>query len=277
MGAQEKLGPAPPAVNADAAVMSFPGETLDVWQGFRRHRFQADGCEAWIVEPKKALPGKPVSWCLEFPDAFVNRCAAPQLLEAGFHHAHIVVGNTYGCAAAVAHFDQFYQTLQAAGFGKKVSLIGLSRGGLYAYRWASVNPEKVAVIYGDAPVCDIKSWPGGKGAGKGSPSDWKSLMELYGFKNEEAALAWKGNPIDTLAPLAKAGIALIHVVGDADDVVPAAENTAIVEKRYQALGGEIKVIHKPGVGHHPHGLENPGQVVEFILQHQVTESPSSGN
>ena len=235
------------------------------------------GCEAWLVEPKKALPGKPVSWCMEFPDAFVDRCAAPQLLEAGFHHAHIVVGNTFGCPAAVAHFDEFYKTLQASGFGKKVTLIGLSRGGLYAYRWASANPGKVAVIYGDAPVCDIKSWPGGKGEGKGSPADWKSLMGLYGFQSEEEALAWKGNPIDTLAPLAKAGIALIHVVGDADDGVPVAENTAIVEKRYLALGGEIKVIHKPGVGHHPHGLEDPGPVVDFILKHQVPEAPASRN
>ena len=31
--------------------------------------------------------------------------------------------------------------------------------------------------------------------------------------------------------------ALIHVVGDADDAVPVAENTAVVEQRYKALKG----------------------------------------
>jgi hypothetical protein len=123
------------------------------------------------------------------------------------------------------------------------------------------------VIYGDAPVCDFKSWPGGKGKGTGSPGDWKALMKCYGFENEAAALAYTGNPIDLLAPLAQAKVALIHVVGDADNVVPVAENTALIEERYQKLGGTMQVIHKPGVGHHPHGLGDVGPVVEFILKH----------
>jgi pimeloyl-ACP methyl ester carboxylesterase len=131
----------------------------------------------------------------------------------------------------------------------------------------SENPDKVAVIYGDAPVCDFKSWPGGKGKGKGSTSDWTALLKCYEFKDEAEALAYRGNPIDTLAPLAKAKVALIHVVGDADEVVPVAENSALVEERYRLLGGEIQVIHKPGVGHHPHGLEDPSPVVKFILEH----------
>lgn len=251
--------------------MSFPDETVDNWQGFKRHNFMVDGCKAWVVEPSKPLAGLPWSWCMEFPDAFVDRCAAPQLLKAGFHHVHIVVGNTFGCPESITHFNAFYKVLQQHGFAKKANLIGLSRGGLYAYRWASENPGHVATIYGDAPVCDFKSWPGGKGKGKFSPNDWSSLMNCYHFKDESQSLAYKGNPIDTLDKLAKAKIALIHVVGDDDTVVPVAENTAIVEQRYQKLGGEIQVIHKPGINHHPHGLEDPKPVVEFILKHQKTE------
>jgi len=57
------------------------------------------------------------------------------------------------------------------------------------------------------------------------------------------ALAWKKNPVDELEPLAAAKIPLLHVVGDADDVVPVAENTALIEARYTALGGKITVIH----------------------------------
>lgn len=249
------------------AAVSWPGEKIDTWNGFTRHRFTVDGCEAWVVEPKTALPGKPWSWCLEFPDAFVERCAAPQLLARGFYHAHISVGNTFGCPAAVKHFYAFYDAVCVQGLASKVALIGLSRGGLYAYRWAAENPEKVSVIYGDAPVCDFKSWPGGKGKGAGSKSDLNALMTCYHFKDEAEAMAYMGNPVDILAPLAKANVALIHVVGDADEVVPVAENTAIVEKRYRELGGEIRVIHKPGVGHHPHGLENPAPVVDFIIGH----------
>ncbi len=250
-----------------AADLSFPDEKIDDWHGFKRHSFQADGCAAWVVEPKTALPGNPWSWCMEFPDAFTDRCAAPALLAAGFHHVHITVGNTFGCPAAVKHFNAFYELLVARGLAPKAVLIGISRGGLYAYRFASEHPERVAVIYGDAAVCDFKSWPAGKGKSKGSPGDWASLMKLYGFKDEAEALAYRGNPIDQLEPLAKAKVALIHVVGDADDTVPTEENAGIIETRYRALGGEFQIIHKPGVGHHPHGLDDPGQVVQFIVQH----------
>jgi hypothetical protein len=55
------------------------------------------------------------------------------------------------------------------------------------------------------------------------------------------------------------------VVGDADEVVPVAENTAILEERYNKLGGKIRVIHKPGIGHHPHSLQDPAPIVDFIL------------
>ena len=173
-------------------------EKVDTWNGYTRRTFTVDGCQAWVVEPKQALPGKPWSWCMEFPDAFTEQCAAPALLAKGFHHVHIVVGNTFGCPAAMRHFNAFYDVLQSRGLAKKAVLIGISRGGLYAYRWASENPDKVAVIYGDAPVCDFKSWPGGKGQGSGSPGDWKKLLQDYGFQDEAEALAYRGNPIDVL-------------------------------------------------------------------------------
>lgn len=256
-----------PLIAGESAPLAWPDETTDTWHGFKRHRFTVDGCAAWVVEPAQAAPGKPWSWCMEFPDAFTERCAAPALLAKGLHHAHIVVGNTFGSPEALRHFTAFHTAVTAHGLAPRTVLIGLSRGGLYAYRWAAENPDKVAVIYGDAPVCDFKSWPGGKGTGKGSAADWQSLIRCYGFKDEAEALAYRGNPIDTLAPLARRSIALIHVVGDADDVVPAAENTAIIEERYRKLGGTVKVIHKPGIGHHPHGLEDPAPVVDFILEH----------
>jgi pimeloyl-ACP methyl ester carboxylesterase len=241
-------------------------DRIDRWHGFTRRNFVCDGCEAWIVEPKDALPGKPWSWCLEFPDAFTDRCAAPALLARGFHHAHIVVGNTYGSPGAMKHFEAFHAELVKRGLAPTAALIGISRGCLYAHRFAAEHPDKVSVIYGDAGVCDIKSWPGGKGVGKGSPGDWASLQKLYGFADESVAMAWTGGPLDTLARLAKAKIPLIYVVGDADTVVPASENALVVAERYRALGGVVKVIHKPGVDHHPHGLDDPAPVVEFILQ-----------
>jgi len=250
-----------------AANIAFPDETIDQWHGHVRHRFMFDGRPAWVVEPAEPLPSNPWSWCMMFPDAFTERCAAPQLLAAGFHHAYLDVGNTFGCPDAVATLARFHDELVKRGLARRPALIGISRGGLYAHRFAAEHPDRVSVIYGDAAVCDFKSWPGGKGAGKGSPKDWAACIEAYHFPDEAAAVAYRGNPVDALGPLAEAGITLIHVAGDADDVVPPAENVAIVEDRYRKLGGQIEVIRKPGVGHHPHGLEDPQPIVDFILKH----------
>lgn len=239
----------------------------DKWKSFDRLYFTVDGCQAWIVVPKKPLPGNPWIWCMEFPTAFDTRTGVVPLVESGFFYLYIQVGNTYGCPSAQKHFDAFYKFIEEKGLAPKGTLIGVSRGGMYAYRFAARNPEKVNCIYGDAPVCDFKSWPGGKGVGKGSPNDWKNLIKLYGFKDEAEALAYKGNPIDILEPIMKAKIPLINVVGDDDNVVPVAENTAILEKRYKAMGGVIDVFHKAKCGHHPHGLNDPTPVVKLIKKY----------
>ena len=94
------------------------------------------------------------------------------------------------------------------------------------------------------------------------------FKEVYGL-TEQQALQWKGNPIDLLAPLAKAKIPVLHLVGDADDKVPVAENTTVLAERYRKLGGSIEVIVKPGVGHHPHSLSDPAPVVDHILAHRL--------
>ncbi len=153
----------------------------------------------------------------------------------------------------------------------------MSRGGLIIYNWAAAHPDQVACLYGDAPVCDIRSWPGGKGNGKGAPGEWARCLREYGLTDDQAA-AFRGNPIDRLKPLADAKIPILHVVGAADVVVPVAENSAIIEQRYRALGGSIRVISKPGVGHHPHSLQDPTPIVDFIVRHtQAGAGQKQGN
>lgn len=257
---------------AGAPDLAFPDATRDRWHGHERYRFRFEGADAWVVAPERALAGNPWSWCLIFPDAFTERCAAPQLVSRGFHHAFLDVGNTFGAPAALARLARFHDELVRRGLAAKPALIGISRGGLFAHRYAAEHPDRVAAIYGDAAVCDARSWPGGRAvgrAGKGSPADWQAFKTLYGFPDDAAALAWRGNPVDTLDGLAHAHVALIHVVGDADDVVPPAENALVVADRYRALGGTIELIRKPGVGHHPHGLDDPTPVVEFLVRHAM--------
>jgi pimeloyl-ACP methyl ester carboxylesterase len=173
-----------------------------------------------------------------------------------------------GSPEAVAFWNALYAELTGKfGFARKAALVGHSVGGLYAYNWAAANPDKVACIYGDSPVCDFKSWPGGKGRGRGSPRDWQLVLEQYGFRSEAEALAYDKNPIDHLEPLATAGVPLLHVYCEADDVVPADENAGVVAQRYRQLGGSITLIAKSGAGHHPNGLTTSTPIIEFIGKH----------
>ena len=215
--------------------------------------------------PKSVAEGRPWIWRARFfghePQADIA------LLNEGFHLAYCDVGGLFGNPQSVQHWNAFYRVMtERHRLSKRPALEGMSRGGLIIYNWAAANPDKLACIYGDAPVCDFKSWPGGKGKGQGGGAAWQQCLDAHGLTEAEG-LEYKNNPIDNLKPLADAGVPLLHIVGDADVVVPVEENTAIVERRYKELGGSIQVIHKPGVGHHPHSLKDPGPIVAFVLKH----------
>lgn len=242
----------------------FSGK-ISQWRGFVRHDFELAGTPAIVVVPEKTAEGNPWIWRTEF---FDHRPEIDlELVKRGFHLVHLKVGNTFGCPSAMDKFEQFHELLtKKHGLSQRCVLEGLSRGGLYAYNFAARRPDAVAAILGDNPVCDFKSWPGGKGKGPGSPSDWKKLISDYGFSSEQEALDWKKNPVDNLQPLASHGIPLLHICGDADEVVPYPENTMILFQRYQELGGKTRLIIKPGYKHHPHGLDHPEPAVEWIVQ-----------
>jgi pimeloyl-ACP methyl ester carboxylesterase len=244
------------------AEMSAP--KVSQWNGYERIDFAINGRAVLLVKPKAVTKGNPWIWRMEFfghePQADLG------LLEKGFHVAYIDMQDLYGCPQAMEIMDGCFLTLRDGWqLSGKVVLEGFSRGGLYAFNWAAHRPRNVAALYVDAPVCDFKSWPGGKGAGPGSAPDWERCLKVYGLSEAEA-MAYPRNPVDHLEPIAKAGIPILAVIGDADEVVPVSENIDLVEKRYRALGGSIKVIRKPGVKHHPHSLKDPKPIVDFLLR-----------
>lgn len=276
--ADDPAAPLPPTVKHTALPENKPTDSNDGelppatgdWHGFPQHHITVDDKDVTIVSPKQAAEGKPWCWHGEFfghkPDPDIG------LLNKGFHIVYMKIPDMLGSPPAVAHWNHAYNVLtKQYHLNKKVALVGLSRGGLYCYDWAIANPTKVACIYGDAPVCDFKSWPGGKGKGKGDAKNWQLVLKLWDFKDEAEALAYKGNPVDNLAPLAKAKVPLLHVFGEADDVVPPDENTLLLAERYRKLGGDIELIGKPGVGHHPHGLEDSTPIINFILKNTGKE------
>ena len=241
----------------------YPGEK-STYHSFDRYDFTHNDRECIIVCPKQVLPGKPWVWRARFFTHFPQVDLA--LLDKGFHIVYCDVAELFGSPRAVDIWNNFYVYLtETHNFAPKTVLEGLSRGGLIIYNWAIQNPEKVYCLYGDAPVCDLKSWPG---------VTRTKMMMAYGF-TPETFFKYTGNPVDNLAPLARVKLPILHVVGDADKTVPVAENTAVVEKRYRELGGSIKVIHKPGVAHHPHSLENPTPIVDFILKYVDSDTLST--
>ena len=228
------------------------------WYGFNRCDFDFMGHEAFIVEPPQPLPEKKWSWCLEWPKAFVERCGALELLKRGFHHVHVNINGTWASPEGMKVLNDFYKFLvEEKGFAAKAALMGLSRGGICAYRFAMEYPERVAVIYGDAPVCDLAKYP---------KHVIKEVYAAYGCETSEDIAASGLNPIDNLDRLVKCNIPIIHVIGCADEVVDPAEHTDVLEKRYREMGGFIKVLKRPYIGHHPHGYDDPKQVVDFICE-----------
>jgi lysophospholipase L1-like esterase/pimeloyl-ACP methyl ester carboxylesterase len=236
------------------------------WNGYAEDTFVLDGHQCLIVLPKSFASGKPWIWRPEFFGAYDQ--ADQALLAKGFPIAYMNMENIFGSPPAMELMDRFYEYLTTHyTLSAKTTLFGFSRGGLYSVNWTAQHPDRVACLYLDAPVCDIKSWPGGRGRGKGSPADWERLKVFYGFTNDQEAIDYRHNPIDNLKPLAAAKIPILSVCGDADTAVPYPENTALLKERYEALGGPIQVIIKPGGEHHPHSLTDPQPIVDFVLQH----------
>jgi arylsulfatase A-like enzyme len=236
------------------------------WEGYERHDFTVGGRQAWLVRPKESATGQPWIWRTEF---FGHEPQADlALLAKGYHVAYVDVQNLYGAPRAMEAMQAFHRVVtEEYGLSPRPVLEGFSRGGLFALNWAILHPELTSCLYLDAPVCDMRSWPAGWGKGKGSSGDWERCRKEYGLADDAAARAFQGNPVDQAAALARARIPVLAVCGDADDVVPLDENAGLLRDRCAAAGWEIALLVKPGVGHHPHSLRDPGPIVEFVVKH----------
>ena len=242
---------------------ALSNKDASLWNGYKMIDSTLNGVKFKIVFPKKANSNKDWIWRARFWGHEPQTDLA--LLDQGFHLVYIEVGGLFGNEKAMKIWDSFYEFVtNNYQLNPKVVLEGMSRGGLIIFNWGNRNAEKVACIYADAPVCDFKSWPAGKGKGEGSAGAWESCLKIYGF-SEEVALQYNGNPINHMESIASYKVPILCVVGDMDTVVPVSENTTLLQKRLNSLGWDLTLIHKPEVGHHPHSLKDPKPIVDFIL------------
>jgi hypothetical protein len=173
-----------------------------------------------VVVPKQAAAGNPWSWQGCYWDHEPQ--TEVELLRRGFHIAFITPDPG-------KQWDAWYSYLtEQHGLAKKPAFIGMSKGGVNEYDWATANPQKVSCIYADNPAI--------------RPEAFAKLGEL-----------------------ARNDVALLNICGSLDFLLQ--KNTLPIEERYRRLGGRITVMIKDGTAHHPHSLRNPRPIADWIVEH----------
>ncbi len=252
---------------SESPSVSVDGGTLFEYRFFsdRRYteassirRFTLNGRQSIVVIPDEPLEGNPTVWRTEFFEAFDTVDKA--LLEKGWHIVYHDVSDMYGSPDSLTMMHEFQDFVTVAlGLSDKPVLFGFSRGGLYAVNYAAEYPDSVGGIYLDAPVQDIRDWPCRDDLI--GTFERNQCMSIYGLTDETLPY-FDGNPIDKAEQIAH--IPLIIVAGLADTTVVWEKNGAITAERVKAAGGHVKTILKENCEHHPHSLDDPTPVVEFI-------------
>jgi pimeloyl-ACP methyl ester carboxylesterase len=240
--------------------LPLPGET-----------FTVEGRPAFLMLPKRRDVSKPIPWVWYAPTLpnLPGREEAwmfVQLLSNGIAVAGVDVGESMGNPAGRALFTAFHKEMRTRrGMSAKPCLLARSRGGLMHYNWAAENPDCVAAIAGIYPVGNLASWPG-----------LPRACKAYGLTEAGLAGVLPGhNPIDRLAPLAKAGVPLMHIHGDNDTVVPLENNSGLVKQRYDPLGGQMILEVVQGGGHDmKHHWFQSRTLVDFMMRHARQGKPS---
>ena len=264
------------------AQVVIPHDRKSEWHGHPRLHFAVRDRQAYVVVPKQPLPGNPWIWRARFPG--YHDAMDRELVAAGYHLGYVDVADLFGSAKAIGYGAAFYEYVVEHGLSKTPVMEGVSRGGLFVYNWAAKFPDRVAGIYCDTPVCDFKSWPGGRGKGRGSNAAWSACCRAYGLTEPEA-LRYPGNPVDVdqVTAIAKARIPILHIVSENDNVVPPAENTYLLQRKLRERGHSMEIISVPrgtqkSHGHHFEHPE-PKRVVDFVMnlrkedRHEVDDVP----
>lgn len=253
--------------------IDYPSGTVTDFYGYRRHNIEVDGCEGFIVEPPHPAPGLPWSWCIQWPEAFVRRTPALQLLERGFHHVFLNIFPTYMNDRGVQILEKFYALLQSMHFHKKCALIGLSYGGLFSLRWAAEHPETVGAMYLDAPVCNLAFCAERLTMNPtGILQDFireESQKHMAAYQVESAAELFEHpkNPLNNYLPVIRAAIPILAIRSGQDQTVLPERNIDLLAEAIQSGGGNIQILRRDLYGHHPHGLDDPTPLTGFILKH----------
>ena len=226
--------------------------------------FTVAGATAFLIAPERGAGDAPTPWVWYAPTlpglpGPEERWMFRRFLDAGIAIAGIDVGESFGSPAGRALFSALREELVARrGFAPRACLLARSRGGLMLYNWAVEHPESVACVAGIYPVCNLASYPG-----------LAKACDAYGLTEPElAASLAEHNPVERIAPLARARVPILHLHGDQDAIVPLELNSALLAERYRRLGGGMELIVFAGQGHNRwSGWFQSQALVDFVIAH----------
>lgn len=230
------------------------------WYGYEMNEFEFDGKKAKIVFPSTPAKGNPWAMKTEYFAAFQN--AEKALVDKGYHLVFIENTTRWCIDEDLDRRHRFTQYLISEySLSSKCAIVGMSCGGMIGVKYAARYPGDVAVLYLDAPVMNLLSCPAG--VGKAGNDMLAEFTEHTGVTVSKL-LNYREHPIDMKDILLKNNIPIILVCGDADMVVPYEENGKILYDYYKSHNGAIELILKEGCDHHPHGLDDPEPIVNYI-------------
>jgi pimeloyl-ACP methyl ester carboxylesterase len=239
-------------------------DRLAAASGGALRRLRVSGRAGFLLAPPEAAAGRPwVFYAPTFDGGYPTERQAwifGRLLQAGIAIAGMDVGESFGSPQGRAWLDGFHEhAVRELGLAPRPCLVPQSRGGLMLYNWACEHPENVAGVVGIYTVCDLRSYPG-----------LDKACGAYGMAEAElASRLAEHNPVDRLAPLARRGVPVWHIHGDADAVVPLEANAGELVRRYRALGGPVELLLVPGFGHIEHAVFFERQEVVDAIARQA--------
>ncbi len=264
--------PSPSASDSSNEGRPFPAVAESLWRGHAKLAFKMGEHAGFVVVPNSPAPGRPWIWRTSFPDYHPE--VDLLLLERGYYIAHLDVLKMLGADTALDLMDAFYERVRENWkLAPKPALEAVSRGGLHAYRYAARHPHRIACIYADVPVMDLKSWPSKRADSRNQLQD---ALHFYGWTNEDDLRAFKGNPLDLLAPIAQACIPLRHIINLRDKVVPPEENTLEARRRLRALGWDMDLVvldADTALESHHFQITEAEKTADFILKHTLPAAP----
>src|SRR6185312_2020435 len=197
---------------------------------YARYQLLIPGVDAFttVIVPGKTAPGRP--WVLRADYVTPEDRVVQGLLAKGWTIVTGAVPYNYD-GPVPAQWNAIYTYLTGYGFAAKPVLMGRGAAAGEVMGWAIANPWRVAGVYAEGPILESKLMLGGKA------------------------------PLDTLAPLAKAGVPVLFVSGEGDALLN--DQTQVAAARYRRVGGKITVRVVKTEGHFLRS-EDAAEVLRFI-------------